>query len=454
VTNYPHGAPIRLPVGSLVAVAPPGAGKSSILAAALVDAGLTPDRIVCRDDLRARFLGDCPDMQHRAVPASCMHHEPQVSEAVASLANAHLTAGRTWLYDQTGCRRDVLAAEVARAHAQGLAAVALRRRDNSGASDVPLEFCLANNARRNRRVPNFVITNMHAAYATLTVDALYGIGFDVVVEWDERTTFELLPEGPDARRITADLAIVGDIHGCAETFLDRLLPAVGTDRHLSNPDLLLVSVGDIHDKGQHSVEMIRWWLWALRTGRAVMTDSNHNKSLVRALTRADATIRGSLAATLAEIEAQPDAALLKAEIVAAFSRLPNHLVFPNHVVAHAAMTEDRLFRTDSKTRSFALYTRAPRTEWEWTGQQMLVHGHVIVDAPARRRAPLDPARPGHVPGEVLCIDTGAYSGGGLTALLSATGELVRVESADGDCIDPEREAQYVSELVAAGIIDW
>ena len=449
---FPNRSVTRLPVGSLIAVAPPGAGKTTLLRAQLAQAGLTEDRIVCRDDLRARYGSTCRDLSHRAVPASCMHNEDTVTGDAAAAANSHLVAGHTWLYDQTGCKEQFLRVEIERAHAQGLAAVALRRSGNDGAPDVSLDFCLGNNAARARRVPNDVIARMWDAYRGLSIERLYALGFDLVVTWNEHTTFELMPEGPDARNVTADLAIVGDIHGCAETFLDRLLPALGTDRNLSNPDVVIVSAGDINDKGQHSVEMIRWWLWALRTGRALMVHSNHNKSLLRGLTRPDFPRRGGLVATLAEIEAQPDAEQLKADIIASFSRLPSHLVFRDHVVAHAAMTEDRLFRTDAKTASFAIYTRYEKTPWEWTGTQTLLHGHVVVDAPTRRRAPADPARPGHIPGDVIAIDTGAYHGGGLTAYLSATGQTVTVPSAPGDQIAADDEAAMQAELVEAGIL--
>jgi hypothetical protein len=444
---------LRVPVGSLVSVAPPGAGKTTVLRAALAAAGLPADRIVCRDDLRAGHGTSCSDLAHKMAPMTCMHFEPQVTAAVNARANSHLVNGQTWLYDQTGCNETYLRVEVERAHRQGLAAVALRRVGNDGARDATLEFCLANNANRNRQVPAGVVTRMWNAYAELTSARLREIGFDVVLEWNDTTTFELMPEGVDARHITGPLAITGDLHNCAQTFFERLLPALGTDRELSNPDLLLVSVGDLHDKGGQpdgGVELIRWWLWAVKTGRALLVDSNHNKALVRALLTGG-PVRFGLKPTIDAINAQPDADQLKAEIVAAFSRLPSHLIFADTVVVHAAMTESRLGKSSAETRGFALYTRYSSSPWEWTGTQTLVHGHVVVDGVARRRAAPAADRPGHVPGEVVAIDTGAYRGGGLTAYLSSTGETVTVPTVPADVIDQGDADALTRELVAAGL---
>lgn len=444
--------PQRVPVGSLIVVGPPGSGKTTLLREQLRTAGLPTGRVVCRDDLRSHFGQACPDLAHRIAPATCMHFETEVNQQVAAAALAFLVEGKSWMYDQTGSHEERLRVEVDRAHAQGLAAVALRRRGNDGSQDITLEHCEQMNASRDRKVPAAVLRSLWEAYTKVTPERLYEIGFDVVLEWDEHTTFELMPEGVDARNLTGDLAVIGDIHGCADTFLHRMLPALGTDERLSNPDITIVSVGDINDKGQHSVEMIRWWLWALRTGRALLTDSNHNKALVRALTRPELPVRFGLAETLAQIDAQPDAEQLKQQIIASFSRLPNHLVFRDHVVVHAALTESRLFRTDPKTRSFAVHTRFNKDPWHWTGTQTLIHGHVVVGQPTRRRAPVSPERPGHVPGEVIALDTGAYSGGGLSAYLTRSDTTVTVPSVATDQIDPSVAARLRAELIAAGVI--
>ena len=240
----------------------------------------------------------------------------------------------------------------------------------------------------------------------------------------------------DLRSYRGRAAVVGDVHGCQETLTTRLLPVLGW--HEEDPfSPLLVSVGDVHDKGVASVAAIRWWLSAMRRGAAVMTDSNHARALVRALVRPDLPVRGCVAETVAEIDAADDADQLRADLVAVFGSLPSHIVLPGLVAVHAALTEQRLWRDDLENRRFAIHTRFHLTPWHWTGSATLVHGHDTVETVTTRRAGVNMLRPGHVPGPVVNIDTGAYAGGGLSAYLSWTGSTVTV---------PTVPAEVTSEL--------
>lgn len=434
----------RLPVGLYIAVAPQGSGKSTILPGLL---NFTGDAIVSRDTERAALSGVCGDLFHRMVPSACMHHEDQVTELVTAKLTTRLTARKSTLLDATNTTDARIVEAVELAHRHGMAAVVLRRAGRDS-SDVDLDFCLANNASRTRQVPVEVIRRTHAAYLDMTAEKLYDLGVDVVAPWTDSTAFELMPETSDARHLTVKPVVLGDLHGVKDTFFIDMLEALGTDANLSNPDVFIVGCGDINDKGPHSVEQLRWWLWAVRTGRALLVDSNHNKALVRALTKPDAVIRYGLGRTLAEIEAQPDAEQLKAQIVAQFSHLPSHLVFADLIVVHAAIKEPMLFSTDAKSRGYMLHNREP---WEWTGTQKVVHGHVEVEQPQRRRAePADPLSP--PPGEVLSIDTAACKGHGLTAYVSAADDFLTVTTRPEDIIDPQHEQQLIEELISAGIV--
>lgn len=432
---------IRVPVGSWITIGPPGAGKTTVLRRALEAAGMPANRAVSRDELRPRFGNTCTHLGCRAVPSSCHHHEDAVEVLVQAHATTFLAAGQSWLYDATNTFAPALVDHVARAHRAGVAAVALRRRGQDGQMFLDEATCQEWNTHRPRRVPAGALSEIHEAYTRLTPDALYGLGFDLVIDWDEDTTFELMPETVDARGIdTTGVVVVGDLHGCSRTFIDRLLPAVGTDAALSNPDVLLVSVGDIHDKGDPagSVELIRWWLRALRTGRALMVDSNHSRKLVRYLAGHDVRISPAEAATIAAIDAQPDAADLRAAIIASFSRLPSHLWFDDLVVVHAGMTADLLGATSNKARQVMLYIRDVVTPWQWAGEQTLVHGHEPVPSPTRRRADVGSFQ--FTPGEVVNVDTGAYTGGGMSAYVHATNTTLTVDTHPADMVHTDLTA--------------
>lgn len=249
-------------------------------------------------------------------------------------------------------------------------------------------------------------------------------GVDRAIAIERVSEFIPYNHGVDLRAYLGDFAVVGDVHGCQRTLTERLLPALGWSTKAGAP--LLVSVGDVHDKGTSSVQSLRWWLAAMRRGVAVMTDSNHARALVRALLRPDLPVRDCVADTVAQIDASVDAAQLRADILATFGHLPTHLVLPGVVAVHAALTEHRMFRDDAENRRFAIHTRFHLTPWHWTGSATLVHGHDTVEQVTVRRASVSPLRPGHVPGPVVNVDTGAYAGGGLSAYRSWTEDSVTV----------------------------
>lgn len=427
--------PHRIPVGTVVTVTPTGVSTQG-LHRQLLAAGMSPLGIVTRAGLRRKFGNACSALPCRAVPTTCRHHEPEVDATAQAHASTFLAAGHTWVYDTGLPTLEQMREQIDRAHRAGLAAVALRRTGAAGA--MSLGEVLDADRHATVRVPNDQLRQDHARYATLSRPVLLDLGFDVVLDWDDTTSFELMPPSWDARGVSTEgVAVVGDLHGCARTFLDRMLPELGTDRHLSNPARLVISVGDIHDKGDPdgSVELIRWWLQALRSGRALMVDSNHNRKLVRHLAGHPVKVSPALADTLAAIDAQPDAEQLKADIVASFGRLPSHLVFNDLAVVHAGLTEELVGKVSAKARGFMLYARNETTPWQWTGSQTLVHGHEPVTVPSVRRAEPDPERPGHVPGVVIDIDTGVVQNGRLSAYVHRDGSFVTVNTHPEDLIE-------------------
>lgn len=282
---------------------------------------------------------------------------------------------------------------------------------------------------------------------TETVDAPTFVD-RVITDPDGRDFIPVTGRSPDLTRYTGDFAVIGDTHGAHHTTLDLVDELT---RDLGHQPLL-VSLGDVHDKGARSVDALRWWTAQIRAGKAIMVDSNHAAALRQALGTGRVPRRGDVADTLAEIDQAPDAQQLRTDILAAFNALPTHWVLPGVVAVHAALTEHRKLRTDYQTRRFAIHTRMALTPWTWTGTETLVHGHDTVRTPTVRRAPASALRPGHYPGPVFNVDTGAHAGGGLTAYRSWSGTTMtvatRAEEAVAD-LESELSPQTVTDHVHA-----
>lgn len=238
--------------------------------------------------------------------------------------------------------------------------------------------------------------------------------------------------GLDARHLNGRFAIIGDVHGAIHT-LEHLLRVLDH----RDPDLTLVSVGDLNDKGgpigiNHPagvsasgvVRVLRWAMEASASGKLLVTDSNHGRSLASSLaTRRDpATAKPNLARTLRDLYAQDDAETLVPAVQQFLADLPPFIRLQGGptgevVVAHAAVAERLL---DARTLSgpeydFHLYPR----EFRWTGPQTVVTGHVHVDDVTRIRSERG--------GPLIRIDTGCPAPHGkLTAYLPHLDETVSV----------------------------
>lgn len=408
----------RLPVGTIVPIDPHTVLGVSKIPQELIEAGLNPSRMV-QDHLIRRRLGlQCPNMGCKVAPTRCCHVTEEVTETVALTGATILSQGQTWARIGPIPTHAVLRDETRRAHRAGLGAVAVRVIDHDG-KDCSRPSYGPTYAKQG--INQQVFNTQWERYEQLSVAELYALGFDRVVEMRPGDTFTLMPETWDARHVeTTDAVVVGDIHGLAGTFFNEFLPAIGTDKDLSNPDVFLISVGDVHDKGpvEGSVELLRWWVWAIRSGRALMVDSNHSRNLVEYLAGKRKIISPAMADVVAALDQLPDGQELKNDILMTFSRLPSHLVFTNLAVAHAALTENRIGATALRDRKFMLYSVQSVQPWIWTGQQTLVHGHETVPSVTERQEP--------GAGRVINVDTGAVSGGLLTGYHHNTGHYTQV----------------------------
>lgn len=425
-----RGRPVRVPAGLIVPVGPTGSGKTS-LARRLVRRGLDPKGIVATRSLS-------PELLHQRV-------------------DVKLRAGMTVYVDGENLSRAVRRSLLTQAHAAGRPAAALLA---SGLSfDELAERSATTSAKGDENLVSSVL-----AWQRLSATSLSHEGFDRVERFDDRSDLVALPAGVDWRAVPGPFAVIGDVHGCYDTLWD-LLDELGFDEELNHPDgLFPIFAGDLADKGGPSadqvedpadigaVKVLRFALWARRSGKAAIVYGNHERKLARKLASSEAPvgIGGGIGvgATIGAIAAQHDASALRAALVSSLPSLPTHLRLDDGhdglVVVHGGIRPELLGRNDKRAQGFCLFARDDKHQWiaGWDRPETVVFGHVIQpDGPLLARSSSGAL--------VVGIDTGAYEGGGLSAYRSDTRSCVTVATRPADRADEALLSRYREELAAA-----
>lgn len=186
--------------------------------------------------------------------------------------------------------------------------------------------------------------------------------------------------------------VIGDIHGCF-TELIELLERVG-----ASEDDVIVSVGDLVDRGPQSVEVVRFFR---ERSNAIAVSGNHERKHVRGLFSYSQEItRAQFGPTYPEA-------------VQWMASLPYYLELDDAIVVHAAVMpgvplpeqkEQILCGTVSGEKELASLLGGREWHEVWDGDKPVIFGHHVVEQPLVR------------PGRVYGIDTGACHGGELTAI--------------------------------------
>lgn len=247
-----------------------------------------------------------------------------------------------------------------------------------------------------------------------------------------------LPSGPhglDASHLSGPFDLIGDIHGCYNTLIAKL-DELGyntdstSETYLLHPQgRLWISLGDLVDKGPHSIQVLRLALEAQRRGAALFLRGNHEAMLYGALTVNSAPNKS--ASTVSELFHQPDSAKLIAQVRSFLRRLPHQLILDGGrlIAVHAEITTEYVANTDAtsnrktqakysigSTSSQALRTsvygtKQGRRERDWVshyqGSATIVHGHAV-----NKQVEVVDNSAG---GQVVSLDTGAYAGNGLAS---------------------------------------
>lgn len=187
--------------------------------------------------------------------------------------------------------------------------------------------------------------------------------------------------------------VIGDIHGCFAE-LEALLAAVA-----ATPDDVIVSVGDLVDRGPEPAEVVRFF--RARPG-AVVLAGNHERKHVRGVRSYAQEI------TRLQLGDEYD------EIVRWMGALPYYLELPDAIVVHAALAPGVPLAAQkpevlcgSTAGEHELERQLGDRRWHelWDGDKPVIFGHHVVEEPLIR------------PGKIYGIDTGACHGGRLTAVI-------------------------------------
>ncbi|PRO64839.1 metallophosphoesterase [Alkalicoccus urumqiensis] len=236
--------------------------------------------------------------------------------------------------------------------------------------------------------------------------------------------------------------IIGDIHGCREE-LYELIAKLGytrTERGPVHPDgRLLVSIGDLTDRGPDSTgtaeDVARW----VKNGHALYCPGNHCNKLYRWLKGNNVTVNHGLETTVREYQrmTKTEKDEWKHLFMELYENAPLYLQLDdgNLVCAHAGIRHRDIGRHDRDIRHFVLYGDTDgfdesglpiRKDWPFIypqGSSWIVYGHT-------------PTTAARVVGRTINIDTGCVFGGKLTALRYP--ELQTVASLSRQKLNPEK----------------
>jgi protein phosphatase len=360
---------------------------------------------------------------------------PDALDVLCYLAGKRLAAGRLTVVDATNVEPFARAKLVALARAHDVLPVAI-------VLDLPEGLLLERTASRSDRAFGPEVVRRQRAELRGSLRGLPREGFHrvhVLGSPEEVDSAVVVTEKlrSDRRAETGPFDVIGDVHGCRAE-LETLLTTLGYElrrdadgrpvgaRHPAGRRALFV--GDLVDRGPDTPGVLRLVMGMAAAGESLAVPGNHEHKLVRALHGRAVKVGKGLAASLAQLDAEP--AEFRAAVAAFCHDLASHLVLDGGrlVVAHAGLKAAYHGRESARVRSFALYGDTTgetdefglpvRYPWarDYRGRAMVLYGHTPI---------LEPEWVNNT----MCVDTGCVFGGKLTALRYPEREVVSVPAA-------------------------
>lgn len=223
---------------------------------------------------------------------------------------------------------------------------------------------------------------------------------------------------------------IGDIHGCYRHLLNLFRHLGYVDNQAAQSDIalpedrMLVFLGDLTDRGDDPVSVLRLVMKAVEAGQAVCLRGNHDEKLYKALIGKKVNISPDLQRTLQAIAEEGDE--FKSQVTGFLESLPYQVVLEDGkiVAAHGGMKEEYHGRDSSGMRAFALYGgptgqvdefgHPVRENWAaaYQGQAYVIYGHTPVSDIVWVNRTIN-------------IDSGCFQSGILTALKWPEKEIVQ-----------------------------
>lgn len=243
----------------------------------------------------------------------------------------------------------------------------------------------------------------------------------------EPNGFRLIKDRP------ARYDMIGDVHGCYDELI-KLIEKLGYQKkgnHYVHPEnRILVSVGDVADKGPKNLKSLKFWMDQVIYGQGLWVYGNHCNKFYRYLRGNKVKLSHGLQNTAAEWKrlSETEQQRWKKRFFSVYHSLAYYYLLDggNLLVVHGGIKKEWIGKFHSKIRTmciygditgeFDLYGRPIRRDWaeEYDGKTFIVYGHTVVEKAEMKNKTID-------------IDQGCVYGGYLTAFRYPEMEIVQVK---------------------------